>query len=297
MHLYSCQGYQYRETCETKYNFLQDLVDYKSYNKYFTESKHSYTDYAFSQYIHVPEPLSENRSRREIDTTFRGHPKTREEIWHQNFQMDSLIFDQSLSLITLLVKIIDKYMLRCIPVVIYDIHVENAEGFLLQRLFQKMPNSYMHGKLNEKYELSNSKVLNPQDTRCRSYIMFLADVMMARKVLGPQVDNKVIIIPRSTQWKLQEFLSSPESRDIINLLVIGESYSTDKSKERPFILYTHNLYIDGLGSNRPKLLTSWMKGKLSRPHVDLFPKKLTRGFAGHRFTVAAANQPPFMFKK
>lgn len=63
------------------------------------------------------------------------------------------------------------------------------------------------------------------------------------------------------------------------------------------VLYTHQLYIDGLGSNRPVLLTSWMKGRLSRPHIDLFPKKFVDGFAGHRFSVAAAEQPPYVFKK
>lgn len=51
-----------------------------------------------------------------------------------------------------------------------------------------------------------------------------------RDVLGPQTDNRVILIPRSTQWKLQEFLSSKLASDIINLLVIGESLSTDDSK-------------------------------------------------------------------
>lgn len=84
---------------------------------------------------------------------------------------------------------------------------------------------------------------------------------------------------------------------MINLLVVGESYSLDKAAERPFVLYTHNLYTDGLGSSRPQVLTSWMKGKLSRPHIDLFPVKLRKGFAGHRFTIAAAPQPPFVFKK
>lgn len=54
--------------------------------------------------------------------------------------------------------------------------------------------------------------------------------MRAREVLGPQTDNRVILIPRSTQWKLQEFLSSKAASDIVNLLVIGESLSTDDSK-------------------------------------------------------------------
>ncbi|XP_063708802.1 ionotropic receptor 21a [Culicoides brevitarsis] len=288
------EAFLWHEVNDIHRNFQQELIDYHSYNKYLPKSY----DSGFSQYVYVAPGLQEglNRTRREVDTTFYGHPKTREQIWHQNFKMNDLEFDQSSSLISLLMKILDKYMMRCIPVVIYDPFVEKSEGLLLQRLFSRLPMSYVHGKLDENYKLLDKNVLKPLDTRCRSYILFMADAMQARKVIGPQIDNKVIVIPRSTQWKLQEFLSSPESRDIINLLIIGESYSLDKSAERPFVLYTHNLYTDGLGSSRPKVLTSWMKGKLSRPHVNLFPKKLTKGFAGHRFTIVAAPQPPYVFK-
>lgn len=63
------------------------------------------------------------------------------------------------------------------------------------------------------------------------------------------------------------------------------------------MLYTHRLYTDGLGSNTPIVLTSWIKGKLSRPHVNLFPKKFRRGFSSHRFTIAAIHQPPFVIKQ
>lgn len=68
-------------------------------------------------------------------------------------------------------------------------------------------------------------------------------------------------------------------------------------QERPFVLYTHRLYSDGLGSNVPVVLTSWIKGMLSRPHINLFPQKFVSGFAGHRFLIASVNQPPFIFRK
>lgn len=45
------------------------------------------------------------------------------------------------------------------------------------------------------------------------------------------------------------------------------------------------------------VLTSWIKGKLSRPHVNLFPRKFSKGFAGHRFAVTAIHQPPYTMKK
>lgn len=62
-------------------------------------------------------------------------------------------------------------------------------------------------------------------------------------------------------------------------------------------MYTHRLYTDGLGSNAPVVLTSWIKGQLSRPHVNLYPTKYLRGFAGHRFIVSTAHQPPYVIKK
>lgn len=70
-----------------------------------------------------------------------------------------------------------------------------------------------------------------------------------------------------------------------------------KLQERPYVLYTHKLYTDGLGSNIPVVLTSWIKGKLSRPHVNLFPTKFMKGFSGHRFMVTAIHQPPYVIKK
>jgi hypothetical protein len=179
--------------------------------------------------------IKENlRTKRGNDPTFRGNPKTQQEIWHRNFNFASLKFEQATSLVTLLSKIVSKYLSACIPVVLYDDFVENSEGIILQRLLEKFPTSFMHGKINKNYTLDDKTLLEPPDSKCRSYILFLADALMTRRVIGSQIDNKVVVVPRSTQWKLQEFLSSPSSRDIINLLVIGESYSADKTKENPY---------------------------------------------------------------
>lgn len=76
----------------------------------------------------------------------------------------------------------------------------------------------------------NQELLEPKDKNCRSYFLFLTDVLRTRDVLGPQTSNRVVLIPRSTQWKLQEFLSSKLASDIVNLLVIGESMTADTSK-------------------------------------------------------------------
>lgn len=239
---------------------------------------------------------SKRHWKRYSDATFRGNPKTREEVWHQNFNTDNTLFDQTPSLILLINQIIVNYMHNCIPVILYDTFVQNSDSTILQTLFQTFPYSFMHGQINEKFEIIDPHLIKSADSKCLHYVLFLSDAMMTRKIIGPQLHSRVVVVPRSTQWKLQEFLSSPLSRDIINLLVIGESYGASAFKERPYVLYTHNLYVDGLGTNEPSVLTSWVKGKLTRPHVNLFPKKFKNGFSGHRFLVAAANQPPFVFK-
>lgn len=51
-----------------------------------------------------------------------------------------------------------------------------------------------------------------------------------------------------------------------------------------------------LVQNSPIVLTSWIHDKLSRPNVNLFPKKFHSGFSSHRFAVGAIDQPPFVIK-
>ncbi|XP_058817940.1 ionotropic receptor 21a [Topomyia yanbarensis] len=238
------------------------------------------------------------RRKRLSDPTFRGNPKTREQIWNKNFAYVTKNDIQVKSLVKLLIRVITKYLQACIPIILFDGFVEQTEGNFMESFFKEFPISYTCGKIGSNYTLENPDLLLTSASKCRSYILFLSDAMMTRKVIGPQLTNYVLVIPRSSQWKLQDFLSSKQSRDILNLLVIGESYSMSKTanNESPYVLYTHELYIDGLGSNRPTVLTTWMNGKFSRPNVDLFPKKIRKGFAGHRFTIAAANQPPYVFK-
>lgn len=243
-----------------------------------------------------PYGQSKRHFKRYADPTFRGTPKTREEIWHQNFNTAATQFDQTPSLILLLRKLVTTYFMSCVPVILYDASVERTQSVFLQNLFEDFPITFMHGKIGPNYTLDDERLLKPRDSKCLNYIVFLSDVMQTRKVLGPQIESRIIVVPRSTQWKLQEFLMSPLSRDMINLLVIGESYARNVHEERPYVLYTHQLYVDGLGTNRPLVLTSWLNGKLTRPQINLFPPKFRQGFAGHRFIVAASNQPPFVFK-
>lgn len=154
--------------------------------------------------------------KRGVDTKFHGKPKTKQEVWSRNFNLLSQEFDQGTSLVDLMNKIIVKYLGSCIPIILYDEYVEQGEAFILQKLFQQFPTTFMHGKVDKNYNLMNKIILQPADSKCRSYILFVSDALQTKKIIGPQIDNKVIVIPRSTQWKLQEFLSSPLSRGYIS---------------------------------------------------------------------------------
>ncbi|XP_043648279.1 ionotropic receptor 21a [Drosophila teissieri] len=236
------------------------------------------------------------RQKRRIDPTFHGNPKPRGELLASKFHVNSYNFDQTNSLVGLVNKIAQEYLNKCPPVIYYDSFVEKSDGLILENLFKTIPITFYHGEINSGYEAKNKRFTSHIDSNCKSYILFLSDPLMTRKILGPQTESRVVLVSRSTQWKLRDFLSSELSSNIVNLLVIGESLMADPMRERPYVLYTHKLYADGLGSNTPVVLTSWIKGALSRPHINLFPSKFQYGFAGHRFQISAANQPPFIFR-
>lgn len=78
------------------------------------------------------------RKRETIDTTFHGHPKTREERWHEAFRTD-LVENQikdAESLVVLLTKISIQYLNACIPVILYDNNVQNSIGIILETFFK-----------------------------------------------------------------------------------------------------------------------------------------------------------------
>lgn len=260
----------------------------------------------FHHRSHVPPSVSNDthplagRVRRDLDdATFHGHEKTREEKWYIHFRTDADAGQRAKAadLSNLLNKVVEKYLRSCVTVVIYDDYSQITEGIMLETFFREFQFPFMHGRINENYTLDNPQLLKVHGTSCQNYILFLSDVLRTRQVIGAQIENRVIVVPRSSQWKQQEFLSSKLSSDIVNLLVVGESLTLDKEKEHPYVLYTHRLYTDGLGSNLPVVLTTWIKGGLSRPKVNLFPTKLLKGFAGHRFIVSAIHKPPFVIKK
>lgn len=89
--------------------------------------------------IVLNETSARHRNKRSSDDgTFYGHPKTREEKWHAAFNMSgiNLQLEQAQSLVTLLVKVMDKYLNSCIPIVLYDKNVESSEGVILETFFK-----------------------------------------------------------------------------------------------------------------------------------------------------------------
>nr|AXY83434.1 putative ionotropic receptor 4 [Conopomorpha sinensis] len=234
--------------------------------------------------------------KRAIDPVFHGHPKTREEKWNDNILNATSAFDQNPSLITLLHRLTTKYLNDCVPVILYDKEVATREGHLFQELFKNFPVSYVHGSIGDNNLVRNPAILKPVK-ECVNYILFLAEIKRCDKAIGMDSSNKVVIVARTSQWAIQEFLAGKISRKFVNLLVVGQSFKDgDNTLEAPYILYTHKLYTDGLGASKPVVLTSWAHGKFSR-EVDLFPPKMAEGYAGHRFVVAAANQPPFVIRR
>lgn len=69
-------------------------------------------------------------------TSFRGHPKTKEDKWHEAFRIDTAALrqEQAAALVALLNKIVIKYLQECVPTIFYDAFVEKSD--ILQAFFQ-----------------------------------------------------------------------------------------------------------------------------------------------------------------
>lgn len=227
----------------------------------------------------------------------KSHEKTPAQKWSDAFFGRNLEFNQVSSLVNLINKIAFEYLRGCHTIILYDRAVEASDSLLLQQLFKTFPFEYSHGKITSKYKVESNSILKVSD-KCISYVLFMADIMRCTSVIGQQNSRRVIAIARSSQWRVHEFLTNDVSHSIVNLLVIVKSEKiVPVGEELPYILYTHKLYVDGIGSSLPLVLTSWREGALTRPHVSLFPIKIAEGFAGHRFIVSVGHQPPFVIKR
>ncbi|XP_022114963.2 ionotropic receptor 21a [Pieris rapae] len=233
--------------------------------------------------------------KRGADPVFHGHPKTREELWRERFLPEDKHFDQGPSLLRLIHNITLKYLTDCTPVLLYDNQIF-SETKLFQDLLRSFPVTFIHGYIDDNNRLEAPNLIQAKED-CLHFILFLTDVQKCHKVLTTQSNSKVVVVARSSQWAVQEYLANPSSRLFINLLIVSPSFKDDDmTLEASYILYTHVLYTDGLGSSKPHILTSWTHGKFTR-NINLFPLKMMEGYAGHRFLIAVANQPPYTIKR
>lgn len=227
----------------------------------------------------------------------KSHEKTQSEKWSEVFFGKKTRYNQVPSLVALLTKIAEEYLSDCFTIILYDEVIAKNDNLLLQELLQKFPHDYHHGSITNHYKVLEEDILK-SSKKCVNYIVFMADVMRCVEVIGQQIDRKVVIVARSSQWRVHEFLSSEISHNFINLLVISKSEKiVSIEQELPYILYTHKLYVDGLGSSVPYVITSWMKNNITRYQKSLFPTKIKHGFAGHRFIISLSVQPPFVIKR
>lgn len=88
------------------------------------------------------------RIKKNVDTTFYGHPKTQEERWHENFQSDRLEIaaKEAESLVQLLNKIVGQYLTECTPIVLYDHYIEIHDGVILETFFKVFFNKILFCK-------------------------------------------------------------------------------------------------------------------------------------------------------
>ncbi|XP_029343909.1 ionotropic receptor 21a [Acyrthosiphon pisum] len=181
-------------------------------------------------------------------------------------------------------------------------------------------------KLFNVYEYS-SKRTRVSESRCVNYIIFCQDPEITATKFGNAIDSRVFIVTIGSKWQIQEFFKSPASQNIMNLLIasagpaLQEKNKNIKSRSYHVLtgvkanrqnsigntkeilpevadikLYTHEMYIDGLGSSAQTILTTWKLNKFTRPEVDLYPVKLVNGFRGHRFILSAIENPPLVFR-
>ncbi|VVC32852.1 Ionotropic glutamate receptor, L-glutamate and glycine-binding domain,Ionotropic glutamate [Cinara cedri] len=130
-------------------------------------------------------------------------------------------------------------------------------------------------------------------------MIFCQDPEITGTKFGYAVDSRVFIVTIGSSWQIREFFNSLISQNIMNLLVAsaGSALQEKNQNEIPDIkLYTHQIYIDGLGSSTQKILTTWRKDKFTRPEINLYPVKLVHGFQGHRFILSTIEKPPLVFR-
>lgn len=151
----------------------------------------------------------------------KSHEKPQWLQWSEAFMGKSRICQQS-NLVKLLNKITCNYLSDCTPVILYDAFTQHYDKLLIERLLRDFPVDYIHGQISTDYAMLVEYSVSTR-TVCYSYILFVNDVMRCKDVIGTQEKSKVVVVSRSSQWRIFEFLSDEVSRHFFNLLVIVKS--------------------------------------------------------------------------
>lgn len=171
--------------------------------------------------------------------SYTGNPsknktQTRTDILMKRFNLIDNNDRQRISLIKLINKIAKEYLSGCSAIIYYDSFAQNTDYELLRMLFKSIPLAYQQVELDGQHQ--PRELIDSLEGNCNNFILFLTEPRMARKVIGPQLESKVVIISRSSQWKIRDFLASKSSADLLNLLVIGESQTYKGTEVRIFIV-------------------------------------------------------------
>lgn len=167
----------------------------------------------------------------------KEHEKPQEVKWMESFFGKNLDFNQVPTFVNLINYIAKKYLSECTTIILYDKTVENSDGLLLEQLFKSFPTSFVHGQINKDYKINTSKILKNNYDKCIDYILFVEDALKSNEIIGEQNINKVIIVARSSQWRVYEFLGTKAAQSFVNLLVISQSEKVISTGEVIFLFY------------------------------------------------------------
>jgi hypothetical protein len=121
---------------------------------------------------------------------------------------------QTPPVVELLNYIAKQYLFHCISLILYDDFYEK-QYHLLQALLSTYPLTYIHGKIWKQ------ELMDLPDMKCRDFLLFISDLKTAEAVVGSHSISRVIVVSQASTWRVQEFLRSKISRNLVNLLVIG----------------------------------------------------------------------------
>lgn len=171
--------------------------------------------------------IDSNLSKRALQ---KSHEKPRIQKLSKLFlEPDFYSEDPDLSLINLLSKIANDYLYDCTTAILYDNYTNSQENVFLRKFFQQYPLTHVHAAIPEDYHIPIGELAFQLDNKCVHFIIFIKDVMRCQDIVTKRSEN-VVVVAKSSQWRVQEYLTSEFSREIANLLIIvkSEKYMSQK---------------------------------------------------------------------